>query len=66
MKLELTVPTMACSACADTISKAVAEVDPTAKVDADPKTKQVAVETTASETAVKQAIEGAGYPVSSM
>lgn len=64
MKLELTVPSMACSACADTISKAVAEVDPSAKVDADPKTKQVVVETDVAESVVKQAIEGAGYPVS--
>lgn len=63
MKLELTVPSMACSACVDTISKAIAGVDPAAKVDADTKTKRVAIETDAAEAAVKQAIEGAGYPV---
>jgi len=64
MKFDLTVPSMACSACVDTLSKAVTEVDPAAKVDADTKTKRVSVETDASEAAVKQAIEGAGYPVS--
>lgn len=63
MKLELTVPSMACSACVDTISKAVAGIDPAAKVEADTKTKRVAIETDAAEASVKQAIESAGYPV---
>ncbi|HEY9624205.1 MAG TPA: heavy-metal-associated domain-containing protein [Crinalium sp.] len=61
--LQLTVPSMACSACANTITKAVKAVDPDATVQADPKTKQVSVETSASDTAVKQAIAAAGYPV---
>lgn len=63
MTLQLTVPSMACSACADTITKAVTAIDPAAKVDADPKTKRVVVETQHSETAVKEAITAAGYPV---
>lgn len=63
MKLELNVPDMACSACADTISQAVAALDPTAKVNADPKTKQVAIETTAPEASVKDAITAAGYTI---
>lgn len=63
MTLQLTVPTMACSACADTISKAVAAIDPTAAVEADPKTKLVKIETHQSETAIRDAIVAAGYPV---
>ncbi len=63
MTLELKVPSMACSACADTITKAVQTIDPDAKVTADPKTKLVAVETQQSETVVKAAIATAGYPV---
>lgn len=63
MTLELKVPNMACSACADTITKAVQAIDPNAVVQADPKTKQVQVETQASETAIKEAIAAAGYPV---
>lgn len=63
MTLQLTVPNMACSACGDTITKAVKAVDPTAMIQADPKTKQVNIETQASETAVKQAIVEAGYTV---
>jgi copper chaperone len=54
---------MACSACAETITKAVQAIDPNASVQADPQTKQVNVESTASDQAVKEAIANAGYPV---
>lgn len=63
MALQLTVPNMACSACSDTITKAIKAIDPNATVQADPKTKQVDVETQASEASVKQAIATAGYQV---
>jgi copper chaperone len=63
MTLELKVPNMACSACGESITKAVKAVDPAATVEADPKTKLVNVETQASETTVKQAITDAGYTV---
>jgi copper chaperone len=63
MTFRLKVPSMDCSACGDTITTAVMMVDPTATVQADPKTKQVNIETQASEAAIKNAIEAAGYPV---
>ncbi len=63
MTLQLKVPSMACSACADTITKAVKTIDADATVQADPKTKFVNVETQASEAAIKDAITAAGYPV---
>ncbi|WP_250126549.1 heavy-metal-associated domain-containing protein [Chroococcidiopsis sp. CCMEE 29] len=63
MTLQLTVPNMVCSACGETIAKAVKVVDPTATVQADPKTKLVNIETQQSETAIKQAIADAGYAV---
>lgn len=63
MNLQLNVPNMACSACGETITKAVKAVDPTATVQADPKTKLVSIETQASQTVVKQAITDAGYSV---
>lgn len=63
MTLQLTVPNMACSACSDTITKAIKAIDPTATVQADTKTKQVDVETQATETVIKQAITDAGYTV---
>lgn len=63
MTLQLTVPNMACSACSDTITKAIKAIDPAATVQADTKTKQVNIETQAAETAIKQAITDAGYTV---
>lgn len=63
MTLQLKVPSMACSACGETITKAVKVVDSTATVQADPKTKLVNIETQASEIAVREAIEAAGYPI---
>jgi copper chaperone len=62
MKLELKVPKIACSACVNTVTKAVTTVDPTATVEADTKTKMVSIETLATEAAIKDAIASAGYP----
>lgn len=64
MSLDLTVPSMACSACADTITKAVQNLDPEAKVQSDLETKVVKIETKTSDREVKEAIAAAGYPVS--
>lgn len=63
MTLQLTVPNMACSACGDTITKAIKAIDPAATVQADPTTKQVNVETQATEAEIKQVIVNAGYTV---
>jgi copper chaperone len=54
---------MGCSDCSDTITNAVMVVDPNANVQADLKTKQVKIETQASEAAIKNAVEAASYPV---
>lgn len=62
MALQLKVPKIASSACVGTIIKAVTEIDPTAKVEADTKTKMVSIETQKLETAIKQVIAAAGYP----
>ncbi|MDC0831928.1 hypothetical protein CKA32_003173 [Geitlerinema sp. FC II] len=61
--LKLKVPDMACSACADTITKAVRQLDDSAKVEADLDQKTVAIETQQSEDAVKAAITEAGYSI---
>lgn len=63
MTLELTVPDMACSACATTITEAVKAIDSSAIVQADTKTKLVKIETAESEAAVKNAITEAGYTI---
>lgn len=65
MTLQLKVPNMACSACSETITKAIKTVDPTATVQADPKTKLVNIETQASEAGITEAITAAGYTVAS-
>jgi copper chaperone len=62
MTLQLTVPNMACSACANNITNAVKTVDASADVQADPTTKLVNVDTQASEAAIKDALAAAGYP----
>ncbi len=62
MTIQLKVPNMACGACAKTITQAVIDIDPKASVRADPKTKQVIVESNASESSVREAIAAAGYP----
>lgn len=63
MALEFTVPNLACSACVDTVTKAIQAIDTTAQVKADSTTKQVEVTTNAAEAAIKQAIVDAGYTV---
>ncbi len=63
-QLAIKVPNMACSACAETITKAVQAIDDQASVQADPKTKDVQINSTASADEIKQAIEAAGYTVS--
>ena len=66
MTLAFKVPNMACSACATTIANAIAAIDSTATVAADPQTKHVTIETQLSEAAVKQAIVAAGYTVAAV
>ncbi|CBN55701.1 conserved hypothetical protein [Kamptonema sp. PCC 6506] len=62
MTLQLKVPKMACSACVNTIAKAVQSIDPAANVEADPKTKLVKIQTVKPESAIREAIADAGYP----
>jgi copper chaperone len=62
MTIQLKIPNMACGACGKTITEAVLSVDPKASVKADPKSKQVVVNTEASESSVREAVAAAGYP----
>jgi copper chaperone len=64
MTLQFKVPNMACSACGETITKAIKAIDPAATVKTDPKTKLVEIETQASFETIAQAITTAGYTVS--
>ncbi|MEM7794089.1 MAG: heavy-metal-associated domain-containing protein [Cyanobacteria bacterium P01_C01_bin.118] len=62
MTLQLTVPNMACDACAKNITNAVKALDTNATVTADPKTKLVDIKTETAEAAIREALEQAGYP----
>ncbi|HIK45006.1 MAG TPA: heavy-metal-associated domain-containing protein [Leptolyngbyaceae cyanobacterium M65_K2018_010] len=63
MTLDLTIPDLACSACVETVTKAVRAIDAGAEILADTQTKQVTIVTYASEVAIKDAITAAGYTV---
>jgi copper chaperone len=62
MNLQLKVPQMACSACANTIAQTVKTLDPAAAVEADLKTKVVTIQTLKPESEVRKAIASVGYP----
>ena len=62
MSLQLTVPNMACDVCAKNITNAIKTLDTQATVAADPKTKQVTIETETDETSIRAALKQAGYP----
>lgn len=62
MTLQLKVPKIACAGCVNTVTKAVKSVDATAKIEAEPKTKMVTIETQKSAAEIKKAIAAAGYP----
>lgn len=61
--LNLKIPDMACSACAETITKSVQALDTAASIQANTETKHVMISTTAAPEQVKQAIAEAGYTV---
>ncbi len=62
MTIQLTVPNMSCSVCAQKITNAVQTIDATAIVEAHPETKIVRIDTQAAETEIKTALIAAGYP----
>lgn len=63
MTINLKVPSMVCDGCVDTVKEAIATHEPEAKVDINLDTKQVTVDTEASEASIKQIITAAGHTV---
>jgi copper chaperone len=61
--LTLKVSGMTCGHCAQTVTKAVEAVPAVGRALVDLKAGQVAVEGNADESAIRQAIEDAGYEV---
>lgn len=63
MTINLKVPSMVCDGCVDTVKEAIATHEPQAKVEIDLASKQVTVDTDASESSIKQIITAAGHTV---
>lgn len=60
--MELRIEAMTCGGCAKSVTKAIQSVDPNAKVETNPVARTVKVETAASQSALQQVLEEAGYP----
>ncbi len=63
MTLTLKVPSIACEACARTITRVIENQQPEARVSVNVADKLVTVETNASESAVKEAILSVGHTI---
>ena len=62
--MEFKVENMVCGGCARGIARAVQAVDPAARVDADPATKRVVVESKVTREKIVDALREAGFPPS--
>jgi len=61
--LKLNIPEMHCGGCAAGVQKAIASVDPSARVQVDLATRQVEVQSTAAASLITEAVEDAGFDV---
>lgn len=59
---QFNVPNMTCGGCAKSVTKALHSVDSSARVETDPSTRQVRVESVAAETVLRAVLMEAGYP----
>ena len=60
--LRFQVPKMTCGGCAKSVTNALQSVDADARIETDPDTREVRVETKADEAALRAVLEEAGYP----
>ncbi len=60
--MQFQVNDMTCGGCAKSVAKAITNLDQNAKVDADPPTRTVKVETSASQSEVMRVLADAGFP----
>ena len=61
--MQLKVSSIVCNGCADTITKAIKNLESEAEVQVDMDQKIVTVKTTASEESIKEAIAAAGHTI---
>ncbi|RZS77890.1 copper chaperone [Phyllobacterium myrsinacearum] len=60
--MELKIENMTCGGCAKSVTKVIQSVDPNARIETNPATGMVKVETTATPAALQGVLEEAGYP----
>lgn len=63
MTITLKVPSIACEVCAETITKAIKNNEPSAQINVNVADKIVTVETQAPATQIKNAIISAGHTI---
>ena len=59
--IELTLPTMTCNHCVQTVTRTVAQVDPAAKAQVDPADAPVRIESAKPAEAFAEALVEEGY-----
>jgi copper chaperone len=60
--IELTLPTMTCGHCVQTVTKTVQRIDPAAQISADLGTHKVRIEAQAQRERIVAALTAEGYP----
>lgn len=60
--LHFYIPNMTCGGCANSVTKALQSVDPQARIETDPPTRKVRVDSAVNESAFLAALSEAGYP----
>jgi len=60
--MQFRIENMTCGGCAKSVSRAITNLDPNAKVDATPASRTVKIETSVSQAQVQEALAAAGFP----
>lgn len=60
--MQFHIKDMTCGGCANSVTRAIHSVDPAAKVEADPVTRDVIVNTGVGRDKIVAALSDAGYP----
>ena len=60
--MQFHIENMTCGGCVRGVTKAIQSVDPQAAIEADPPTRKLSVQTSASREQVEAALQDAGFP----
>lgn len=61
--MQFHIENMVCGGCVRGVTRAIQAIDPNAEIQADPPSRSLKVETTASHEEITSALEAAGFPV---